>query len=1232
MRSNVNTYSVFLSSLTVMLFLVMVSALAQPTQDNLLHQTPTAVTTRSGSSVRNPSFEQQDSAGFAQNWQFRPNLTSLDDTASDGQWSLRVATSEPSDAYSRQSSLELMPNTRYTVRVRVKTEAVRGSGAGFRLLVGDARVESERLRGDHDWRVLEESFITPATFDDSYLDLIWNVESGVIWYDQLELFVDTGIFNRNQANLARESFNVSDVPVRPLDNVPIGVFQAGAHLGGIAGFDLMVTRLQAAGMDSAILIERSQSQALFDSADEANFKLILMPIFELDRSWWPDEFPATLAQAQRAASAIIDNVRGHSSLFAYALTDEPSNQQAEKVCLLTDTFRDLDASTPVTGVFIGLNRGDLIFRDCQPDILLIDLYPFKEESALGDFSMRGFGYNNLDYVDYIRRFTRFKTPEQPLWVLLQTHKTDWPNYKLREPTPAELRAMNWLALGEGASGFFYFHWTSAQTWRGLADNPDLLAEVGHFSRRVRALETLLLSWHKTDDAFFVADTSRNDDNDQFAYTSTLSTAQVVPPEGELSAQVQREDMYVLLVNRDVTNTRTFTLEMLPTLGTPDSVELLNAESGALQTLTDPITLAPGDAALFQVFFAGLEQTIARHNPENPVDTRDVDARDVDTANVETVNDTTSEAPDNTAASDAANPTATDTTTVEAESDTAENSNQDASEAAVDTSTDTSTDTVSDTTEQVPETSSGASSETVPEATSNREETPNEADEATSDTAEEAVVTAETNVAETNVAASMVTETASNDEVNNDDTLLADMAMNNVVDNSITSTVRESTTTAATLVELPADGRRAKTIENGSVPYYPIDWNLPVDVWWDGHPLNPANGGFDASEVVHPQPRVNVCDYQQGSQTGGILEALNDLPIAGGTLWLPAACGPYVIRTPLEWLQDRYSHQGQINILRRSNVHFLSDGARIISQPSVQREGDESTLLNFKSMEIQDGNREGNPERNIYFENLTFDGNNQLHQALSFDGVRDVYIYNVRFEDFILTRDKHPGAIRAAIQSDNLWCIRCAFHNASQGIYIDGSHNSGVIESTFTGSYRMAVLLLTNDDTALFSERQRSAQYFVIANNTFDYRNGAVIQMAAANTLVTNNIVRGSHSFFVGLDGKWSGVLRDGLIYDYYGNVIRSNTIEGSLEFFLEVSGWNEGDYRRYNIGDITVADNSATDVRTILNLRPRFDEALIDGIRVHNNRFTGVRNIQRKDGLGTVLNVDFIDNTIEYNE
>ena len=214
----------------------------------------------------------------------------------------------------------------------------------------------------------------------------------------------------------------------------------------------------------------------------------------------------------------------------------------------------------------------------------------------------------------------------------------------------------------------------------------------------------------------------------------------------------------------------------------------------------------------------------------------------------------------------------------------------------------------------------------------------------------------------------------------------------------------------------------------------------------------------------------------------------------------------------------------------------------------------------------------------------------------------------------------------------LWCIRCRFDSASHGIYIDGSHNSGVIDSTFTGGYRNAILLLTNDDTAPFSDQQRSVQYYVVANNRFDFESGSIVQMAAANTLITDNIVRGSHRHFVGVDGKWSGTLRDGLIYDYYGNVIQNNIIEGSLAFFLEVSGWNRGDFRRYNIGDITVTSNYANNVRTILNLRTRHPDALIDGITLDDNTFDGVREEVNSDSFGTITNVNFLENMISYAE
>ncbi|MEM7735925.1 MAG: beta-galactosidase [Deinococcota bacterium] len=1143
--------------------------------------------------ITNPSFEERDDTGFARGWQLRDGITRLDThTVLDGQTSLRVESDSATSFFSRQA-LDLAPNTRYVLRANVKTEGVVGQGAGFRLSFGDGRVQSEGLRGTHDWRILEERFTTPDEIDGVFLDLLWNIEAGTVWYDKLELTVDDGRFNRNQEMMSLASFNSPDVSVRAPAQVPIGVFQSGAALNGLDGFTEMVSRLKSAGMDSAIVIERSGSASIFEHAEAEDFHVILMPNYELDRSWWADEFPDTTEQASRAADAIVDNLETYESLLAYALVDEPHTRMTSKVCNITDAFRET-TDAPVTGVFVGTNRGELIFRDCQPDILLIDIYPFNQESALGEFNMRGFGYNNLDFVDYIRRYTRFKTPGQPLWVLLQTHSTDWPDYKLREPTPEELRAMNWLAVGEGASGFFYFHWTTAQTWRGLADNPMLLTEVASFSQRIAGIEPLLLNWHKTDDLFFVAAT----DAERLGYTSTLTANNLDLPEDILSASLTQDgqQMFVTVVNRDVQESREFYLEALPTL---PEIHLANIETGARQALSDPILLDAGSGAVFLVLDGPLEATAQTLNidfgvPASDVPLIDTQATETVAIFVETPTDDVSDTSDDTA-----------TNTVVDTPASADSSNLDSS--SVDVST------YPPTTPNNNVTDSSSSELSTPESSTPESSTPESS-------------TSESSTSESSTPESQTIEPATPSEATITSTLNPTDAP---AETSSDETVAPTETDATASAELPAP-TRARDIENGSVPFYPIDWSVDVGVWWDRNPLNPANGGFDPASVVHPQPRVNVCDYQAGSETAGLAEAIDALPLAGGTLWLPQECGPYVVTAPLELLHDRYMHEGQLNITRRSNLHFLSDGARILSDPSFIPEGDEYTLINMKSMEMQDTRTEGNPDRNYYFENLVIDGGNILYQGLSFDGIRDVFIYDVRFENFATYDKKHPGVIRAAIQSDNLWCIRCEFTGGAHAIYVDGSHNSGVIDSTFTGDYRNAILLLTNDDTAPFSEQQRSAQYYVIANNTFEFERGSIIQMAAANSLVTDNIVRGTHRHFVGSDGKWSGTLEEELIYDFYGNIIRDNTIEGSLSFFLEVSGWDEGGFERYNIGNFVVEGNRADSVRAVLNLRPRFPEASIDNIDVRNNVFLGVRDDVLWGETGSVSGVRFLGNVIEY--
>lgn len=72
-----------------------------------------------------------------------------------------------------------------------------------------------------------------------------------------------------------------------------------------------------------------------------------------------------------------------------------------------------------------------MFRDSNPDISLLDVYPIAYDNPPCDYSMKGFGYDPVDFVqfgqndddfeNYIRAMTRFKEAGDPLWLILQIH-------------------------------------------------------------------------------------------------------------------------------------------------------------------------------------------------------------------------------------------------------------------------------------------------------------------------------------------------------------------------------------------------------------------------------------------------------------------------------------------------------------------------------------------------------------------------------------------------------------------------------------------------------------------------------------------------------------------------------------------------------------------------------------------------------------------------------------------
>lgn len=355
---------------------------------------------------------------------------------------------------------------------------------------------------------------------------------------------------------------------------PIGVMEDGNVLNADAGrFEAMIQDLRRRGLDSVLFSNNAlpRDRPLLAVSDRLDFGVFFAPDFQLGEKWWPAEIPADAETARAAIAPVVDEMKLHPSVRGYKVHDEPPLDLQDKVALATRIFRELDPARLVMPVLIGLDTVGPIFSAAQPDVLLIDVYPAGYTNPIGDFTMTGFGYANLDFVGYTRRVTRGKPEGVPLWMILQTHSFgEW----LREPTVEEVRAQFWLALGEGATGIFWFIYSSQQGWRGLADNPALYDEVTQLARRLAPLREVLLDLHRIDGGFTV-------EGSDTAYASPL-----------ISQDGTR--LYLVVVNRNVAAYQHLSIRSSVLQGV-----LRDVETDEVHPLGAPIEFRPGDGRLFE---------------------------------------------------------------------------------------------------------------------------------------------------------------------------------------------------------------------------------------------------------------------------------------------------------------------------------------------------------------------------------------------------------------------------------------------------------------------------------------------------------------------------------------------------------------------------------------------------------------------------------------------------------
>ncbi len=367
------------------------------------------------------------------------------------------------------------------------------------------------------------------------------------------------------------------VPPAPVSSAfPLGVFEDG-NFQNATTFGPMIDNLRAHNLDSVLFANTwARGGDMLNVSDAKGFDVY----YNVNEGWdqWFNNPGATvdIATARSIFYPLVDQVKGHASLKGYNVLDEPTNNLQSKVALAVQAMKERDPDAKVMPTLIGIGRADPIFTAAQPSVMLLDAYPYGTNNAACDTRMTGFGYPTYDFVDYVRAIVKVKPASAPLWMILQTHKIGdgSESWHLRTPSAPEVRLQNWLAVGEGATGMFWFIYSSEQGWTGLQDNGPLFTEVSNLARRLQPHRALLLTLHKTTDQVTATGSGGA------AYASTLTTA-------------SGTKNYAVIANRSCSPQ---TITVRSTTGAP---RLRDVETGQIYDSGAAIPFDAGDGKMFE---------------------------------------------------------------------------------------------------------------------------------------------------------------------------------------------------------------------------------------------------------------------------------------------------------------------------------------------------------------------------------------------------------------------------------------------------------------------------------------------------------------------------------------------------------------------------------------------------------------------------------------------------------
>jgi len=195
------------------------------------------------------------------------------------------------------------------------------------------------------------------------------------------------------------------------------------------------------------------------------------------------EYPAA-KQGEDALNRWVGETLGkHPGLAGFYTMDE---RPADQIPTVFRQYRQLAAAAPGTVTYGVLGDGwesqAPLWRDSL-DVMGLDPYPIVKPSGQNDLSMVG---------EWTRLGQDAVKGSRPVWMVIQyfplTDAGGW-------PTEAELRAMSWMAIIEGARGLLY--WSFGE--KGLAwvkdpkEKEARWAELLRVSKEIKAMEPVLLA-------------------------------------------------------------------------------------------------------------------------------------------------------------------------------------------------------------------------------------------------------------------------------------------------------------------------------------------------------------------------------------------------------------------------------------------------------------------------------------------------------------------------------------------------------------------------------------------------------------------------------------------------------------------------------------------------------------------------------------------------------------------